>query len=94
VYVFATAALIGLILIGPKFAKRQAIIEFKSEGRQRAAMNLAGRELPAPQAAKTTRIQLWPLVLVMVLLVTAASWRLYHRRRSTVDPADKQTRTE
>jgi cytoskeletal protein RodZ len=84
-YLFATAGLIALVLMGHKFSRRQAIIETKSEGRQRASMNLSGRALPPANEDRTPRIQLTPLYLVLTALLGLAGFQLWRRR---VQPSD------
>lgn len=84
-YLFAMAGLIALVLMGPKFSRRQAIIETKSEGRQRASMNLSGHALPPANEDRTPRIQLTPLYLVLTALLGLAGFQLWRRR---VKPSD------
>jgi len=79
------AGLIALVLMGPKFSRRQAIIETKSEGRQRASMNLSGHTLPPANEDRTPRIQLTPLYLVLTALLGLAGFQLWRRR---VKPSD------
>ena len=85
-YLFAMAGLIALVLIGPKFARRQAIIETKSEARQRASMNLSGRSLPPANEDRSPRIPLGPLYLVLALLLGVAGFQLWRRRRRGAGP--------
>ena len=63
VCLFATAALIGLAAIGPKYAKRQAQIEREFQGRQRAAQNVQGQTPSvALSTPEQTLITLRPLI--------------------------------
>lgn len=85
VYLFCTAALVALVLMGPRYAARQSQIERKYQARQRAAQQLAGQEprtdLSSPEA---TAIQLWPLYVVLGLLFGFAWFNLirtYRRQR-------------
>jgi len=66
VYLFGTAALIGLALISPKFGPRQAQIEREYQGRTRAAQNLNGVEPDvAMSSAERTFVTLRPLFLTL-----------------------------
>jgi hypothetical protein len=68
VYLFATGALVALMLAGPKFAARQANIEQNQQSRIRAAQLVAGDEVDAAEDADTptsTQITLWPLYIVL-----------------------------
>lgn len=87
IYLFASAGLIALMLAGPKFAARQAQIERKSQGRQRAVAQQAGREPVTPLSeAGSTRIDLRPLyyLLSLLLVVTFGHWVWSRRRHPTV----------
>lgn len=83
VYLFATAGLIALVLMGPKFSARQAQLERKAQGRQRAAQAVHGTEpSTSPLAsAKTTSINLWPLYVILGALLVLSWARLLTRRR-------------
>jgi hypothetical protein len=83
VYLFATAALIALALMGPKYAARQAQIEREFQGRQRAAQSAAGQE-PSGEVstAEKTLITLQPLFLTLAA-ITVASWIVFWRRHMT-----------
>ena len=48
VYLFATGALVALLLMGPKFRLRQAQIERKYQGRQRAVRQASGQAPDTP----------------------------------------------
>jgi hypothetical protein len=85
VYLFSTAALVALALIGPKFAARQAQIEREYQGRQRAAQQVQGAEPTGElSTAEKTLITLRPLFLglaavtVAAWIVTWLSWRRTH----------------
>ena len=73
-YVFCTAALVALALMGPKFAARQSQIERQYQGRERAQQQRLGRE-PAAQMSTVgqTYISLTPLVVVLAA-VLAVAW--------------------
>jgi len=80
-YLFATAALIALALIGPKFAARQAQIEREFQGRQRATQQAQGHEPSGELSnAEKTLITLRPLFLGLAA-VTAAAWIVFWRSR-------------
>jgi hypothetical protein len=82
-YLFTTAALIALALIGPKFAQRQAHIEREFQGRQRAAENLNNRE-PSVGLSRTgqTLITLQPLFFALAA-ITIVAWIAFWRKHST-----------
>jgi hypothetical protein len=81
VCVFAGAALIGLAVIGPKYALRQTQIEREFQGRQRAAQNVQGQLPNVPLSTPNqTMIPLWPLVLGLTALIPIAWFILWRRR--------------
>lgn len=72
VYVFCTAALVALMLMGWKFGARQAQIEREYQGRERAAQHVHGLEpTTAMSTPEHTIVTLQPLYYVLgaVLLV-------------------------
>lgn len=79
VYLFATAGLIALALVGPKFSARQAQIEREFQGRQRAAQQAHAQE-PTGQlsTAGETLITLRPLFWGLAT-VTAIAWLVFWR---------------
>src|SRR5580765_1754130 len=80
-YLFATAALVALALIGPKFAARQAQIEREFQGRQRAAQNAQGQEPSGTlSTAEKTLISLRPLFFGLAAISTVA-WIVFYRTR-------------
>ena len=81
-YLFGTAALIALALIGPKYQSRQAQIERQYQGRQRAAEIEGGRE-PTVELSSDERtiISLGPLFLGLAA-ITSAAWFLVWRART------------
>jgi hypothetical protein len=80
-YLFTTAALIALALIGPKFAARQAQIEREFQGRQRVAQNVQGQEPSGTlSTAERTLISLRPLFFGLALITTVA-WIVFYRTR-------------
>jgi hypothetical protein len=82
-YLFTTAALIALALIGPKFAARQSQIEREFQGRQRAAQSAQGEEpIGELSTAEQTLITLRPLFLGLAA-ATIAAWIVFWRTRAT-----------
>ena len=80
VYLFATAALIALALMGPKYASRQAQIEREFQGRQRASQQARGQEPSgALSNAEKTLITLRPLFIAMAA-ITVLAWFIFWRR--------------
>ncbi len=90
VCMFATAALIGLAAIAPKYTLRQAQIEREFQGRQRAAQNVQGQaptgQLSTPQQ---TLITLRPLFYAFAALISIAwflFWQHHIRRPQSLTP--------
>ena len=80
VYLFCTAGLIALVLMGPRFSSRQAQIERKYQARQRAAQQMVGEQpRTALSSVESTTITLWPLYLVLGLLFSIAWINLIRR---------------
>jgi hypothetical protein len=80
-YLFTTAALVALALIGPKYAARQAQIEREFQGRQRAAQSIQGQEPTGNlSTAEKTLITLQPLFLGLAIITTIA-WIIFWRTR-------------
>jgi hypothetical protein len=85
-YLFATAALIALALMGPKYSARQAQIEREFQGRQRAAQSLHGQE-PSVQLSSSERtlITLQPLFIGLAATTVIAwivFWRTHRNRQA------------
>jgi hypothetical protein len=81
VYVFCTAGLVALLLVGPRYSVRQTQIERSAQGRQRAIQNLAG-EQPAPMPdEERTRISLRPLYFLLSVVLCIAWTNLIWRHR-------------
>jgi len=82
-YLFATTALIGVTVIGPKFSQRQAQIERQFQGRSRAEQVKAGQN-PDVELSKPgeTRWNLGPMLGVLSF-IAIGGWVLhwYHRYR-------------
>ena len=84
-YLFATAGLVALMLMGPRYSARQAQIEQKYQGRQLAALHAHGvRHLDADSVPSSpgddTAVKLWPLYLVLGGLLAVAWARLWWTR--------------
>jgi len=82
-YVFATAGLIALVIIGPKFSARQAQMERNYQGRQRANEHRVGLTPDTPlSTSEHTYIRLWPLYVMLFALLAVGWigvwWRRYH----------------
>jgi len=85
-YCFATAGLIALIMMGPRFEGRQSQIESQAIRRQQAALMLRGQEVPAEELdeqGRTLQISLRPLyaILAGILAVAWAAFWLQHFRQ-------------
>jgi hypothetical protein len=81
-YLFTTAALIALALIGPKFAARQAQIEREFQGRQRVAQSVQGQEPSGKlSTAERTLVSLRPLFFGLAAISTVA-WIVFYRTRT------------
>src|SRR5690242_17935997 len=79
-FLFSTAALLALAVIGPKFAQRQAHIEREFQGRQRAAENLNNREPTVGLSSPgQTLITLQPLFFALAA-VTMVAWMVFWRK--------------
>ena len=65
-HLFCIAALVGLVLVGPRFSQRQAGVERKFQGRQRASLKKAGQNPDTPMSTPENRhVQLLPLYLLV-----------------------------
>jgi hypothetical protein len=85
-YLFTTAALIALALIGPKYSARQSQIEQQFQGRQGGTQSLSG-ELPRGPLSTTERtlITLQPLFLLLAgitMIAWIVFWRTHRARYS------------
>jgi hypothetical protein len=80
-YLFGTAALLALAVIGPKFGPRQAQLEREFQGRQRAVQHQAGDEpTVAMSDAGETVIGLRPLFFALAG-ITMVAWFIFWRTR-------------
>jgi hypothetical protein len=84
-YLFATGALIALLLLGWKFGPRQAQIENKYLGHEAAAEREAGaspaeRELSTPEDTMINLTPLYVILAVVFVVAWIAVWRQIFRR--------------
>jgi hypothetical protein len=87
-YLFATSAIIGGAIIGPKFNQRQAQVERQFQGRSRAEQAKAGQTPDVPLSSpETVHWNLRPLLGVLSV-VAGAGWLVlwYRRYRSSSAP--------
>jgi hypothetical protein len=77
-YLFASAALIALALIGAKYEARQSQIEHQFEGRQQIVQGHAEQDREATPADRAGRITLQPLFFALAL-VTIFVWLIHWR---------------
>jgi len=96
-YVFATAGLVALVLMGPKYAARQSQLEQNYQGHQRANQHRVGLDPDTPLSSQEhTYIQLWPLYLVLFGLLAAGWvglwWRRFHRPATTL-PIEREVKS-
>ncbi len=100
IYVFATAGLAALLIMGPRFQERQSQIERNYQGRVRANQRAAGEELTGqlstPGATIITLAPLYALLVVVLLGAWYFMWRHFVRRsrlsqrgKADADPSDK-----
>jgi hypothetical protein len=74
VYLFTTFALVVLLVMRPQVQERQAQIERKEQGRQRALERAAGQSPRTPLSTpESTRITLTPLLAILGLVWIAAA---------------------
>ena len=75
-YLFGTAALLALAVIGPKYGQRQAQIERQFQGREWAAQNEAGVTTEVEMSTSDeTLISLRPLFLGLAAITSVAPTR-------------------
>lgn len=86
-YLFATAAIVGLALINPKFERRQAQIERQYQGRSRAEQIKKGQEPNVELSTPgDTRWNLRPLYGTLAV-VAIGGWILVWRKNLHAKPA-------
>lgn len=94
-YLFCTVGLILLVFMGPKIRARQAQIEQKYQGRQRAIQHLQGVEPSTPVSSPDrTQIVLGPLFASLGVILCVAWIRLWwtHFRPGFKQPTAREAR--
>ena len=89
VLAFSAMALIVLIVMGPKYGRRQANIEVKYQARERAAVEQTARNNPAASSRNNdsaaprpysqpgeTLVPLWPLAVLLAVIALFAAFKL------------------
>ena len=88
-HLFCVASLVGVLLVSPKFAERQAGVERKFQGRQRAALQKAGKAAETEMAtAQNRHVKLLPIYALLGVGAAGswiALWQTHFRKRRTVD---------
>jgi hypothetical protein len=78
IYLFCTAGLLGLVVIGPRFDARQLMEERSYQGRQRGLQQAAGQDPDLPVSTREARrITLRPLYLVLGAVLIGAWIQLW-----------------
>jgi hypothetical protein len=97
---FVNAALVGMLLIGPKYRQRQAMLERRYEarrdaGRRQSAVDPEQEPVGGPPVVGEPHagdhellVPLWPLAALLVAVDMAATC-LWLRQRGSHSPADK-----
>jgi len=90
-YLFCTGGLIALVIVGPKYARRQTQIEQNGQKRQWAARVAAGQaETDSPPTRGEPSITLWPLFVVLGAVLAVAWIKLIRdhlkRRAESAEP--------
>lgn len=89
-YLFSTAALVGLVLIGPKYYPRQSQVERQYQGKVRAAQAAAGAEpdmdMSTPESTQSTLTPLFILFSVIWICAWPLVWWTL-KKRSAAPPS-------
>ncbi len=81
-YLFIAAALAILFVAQGRIRSRQAQIETKYQGRQRAVRTLSGQQPDTPLSTPSnTLVQLWPLFVTLTVLLCVTGYGLSRRWR-------------
>ena len=88
VYVFCTAAIVGLVFVGPKITERTVQNERSHQGRVRAAESEAGMKPDTAMSTRTTTTQkLTPYYLALAATIILSWvilwWRHFRYRRQS-----------
>ena len=85
-YLFATAALVALFLIGPKYERRQPQLERQFSARQRAGQVSVGPNGPVPLSDEDRQIislrPIYGIVGALLLLAWIGLWSQRYRKPS------------
>tara|TARA_Y100001960_G_scaffold62168_1_gene65072 strand:+ start:2082 stop:2477 length:396 start_codon:yes stop_codon:yes gene_type:complete len=74
VYLFSTAVLIAIVLLGPKIIERQTIDERNYQARQRTYQQASGEQPDIPLSTNDNQlITLQPLIITFAIVLTV-SW--------------------
>ena len=80
-YLFCTAALVGLALAAPKYARRQTQLERQFLARQEGGQAVMGVDGPvSPSSEDNVIIPLGPLFVVCGVILAVAWFRLWSQR--------------
>ena len=94
IYSFTAVGLALLLLIGPKFAQRQANQEKQHQARQRAIQIEQGKTPTVePSSVDNRRVQLKPLFIVLIVLMLVAwivTWYTHFYRRPATSSASPE----
>lgn len=94
VYVFSTAGLVGLMLLGPKMLQRQTQEERSFQGRRRAEEQKHGQTpATAMSDVQNTLLTLRPLFLILggtLIVAWVVFWWQHFGRRRPVIQSDSQ----
>jgi hypothetical protein len=87
---FSLAALAGILLIGPKYVRREAKLERKAQAREEVALRAKGLTPIPPAKARPNepadlRVPLWRLAIVVaVIMVVSLVGLMFTRWRAAV----------
>ena len=92
---FCAAGLLGTLAIGPKYSQRQAQLERKYQGRQRAAQVRQGQQ-PTTRLSdpESTRVRISPVQWALgagLVCGWFVVWRNLRRQRLQRETSDQQT---
>ena len=80
VYLFSTAVLIAIVLLGPKIIERQTIDERNYQARQRTYQQASGEQPDIPLSTSNNQlITLQPLIITFAIVLTVSWIILWYR---------------